>query len=50
MKRKILIEKTDGQYRTYFLQNDEIVEIHCSPADEASEHRHRLGDIYIGKV
>ncbi len=50
MKRKILIEKTDGQYRTYFLQNEEIVEIHCSPADEASEHRHRLGDIYIGKV
>ena len=50
MKRKILIEKTDGQYRTYFLENDEIVEIHCSPADETSGQHHRLGSIYVGKV
>ena len=50
MKRKILIEKTDGQYRTYFLENDEIVEIHCSPADDTSGQHHRLGSIYVGKV
>ena len=50
MKRKILIEKTDGQYRRYFLENGEIAEIHCSPADENPGGRHRLGDIYVGKV
>lgn len=49
MKRKILIEKRDGRVRTYFLENDEIVEIHSTSSDSGSE-RHRLGDIYIGKV
>ncbi|HJD04959.1 MAG TPA: ribonuclease E/G [Candidatus Mediterraneibacter caccogallinarum] len=50
MKRKILIEKTEGQIRTFFLENDEIVEIHCAPADEESAGRHLLGNIYVGKV
>lgn len=50
MKRKILIEKTEGQIRTLFLENDEIVEIHCAPADEESAGRHLLGNIYVGKV
>lgn len=50
MKRKILIEKTEGQIRTFFLENDEIVEIHCAPADEESAGRHLLGNIYVGKL
>lgn len=50
MKRKILIEKTEGQIRTFFLENDEIVEIHCAPADEESAGRHLLGNIYVGIV
>ena len=50
MKRKILIEKTEEQIRTFFLENDEIVEIHCAPADEESAGRHLLGNIYVGKV
>lgn len=50
MKRKILIEKAEGQIRTFFLENDEIVEIHCAPADEESAGRHLLGNIYVGKV
>lgn len=50
MKRKILIEKTEDQIRTFFLENDEIVEIHCAPADEESAGRHLLGNIYVGKV
>lgn len=50
MKRKILIEKTEEQIRTFFLENDEIVEIHCTPADEESAGRHLLGNIYVGKV
>ena len=50
MKRKLLIEKRDGKIRTYFIENDEIVEIHSSPAAGGEADRHRLGDIYIGKV
>ena len=50
MKRKLLIEKRDGKIRTYFIENDDIVEIHSSPASGGEEDRHRLGDIYIGKV
>lgn len=50
MKRKILIERTERQIHTFFLENDEIVEIHCAPADEKSAGRHLLGDIYIGRV
>ena len=44
------MEKTEGQIRTFFLENDEIVEIHCAPADEESAGRHLLGNIYVGKV
>ena len=44
------MKKTEGQIRTFFLENDEIVEIHCAPADEESAGRHLLGNIYVGKV
>ena len=50
MKRKLLIEKKDDKIRTYFIENDDIVEIHSTPASGGDADRHRLGDIYIGKV
>lgn len=50
MKRKILIEKRDGRIRTYFLENDEIVEIHSTFSDDRDSVSCRLGDVYIGKV
>lgn len=50
MKRKILIEKTQGQIRTFFMEDDDIVEIHCADAEGGRADSHRLGDIYIGKV
>ena len=50
MKRKLLIEKRDSKIRTYFLEDDDIVEIHSTPASGGDADRHRLGDIYIGKV
>ena len=50
MKRKLLIEKRDDKIRTYFIENDDIVEIHSTPASGGDADRHRLGDIYIGKV
>ena len=50
MRRKILIEKTDHQIRTFFLEDDDIVEIHCAPDGESGTGRHLIGDIYIGNV
>lgn len=50
MKRKILIEKAEGQIRTFFMEDGDIVEIHCADADSDRTESHRLGDIYIGKV
>lgn len=51
MKRKILIEKDGRNVRTFFLENDEIVEIHCSsPREAQGAHNVKIGDIYIGKV
>lgn len=50
MKRKILIEKTEGQVRTFLLENDTVVEIHCADSGEKGQGRYQIGDIYIGKV
>lgn len=50
MKRKILIEKREGRIRTYFLENEEIVEIHSAFSDDRDSVNCRIGDIYIGKV
>ena len=41
MKRKLLIEKRDNRIRTYF---------NSASASPSEADRHRLGDIYIGKV
>lgn len=50
MKRKLLIEKKDNIIRTYFIEDGDIVEIHSTSASGDYADRHRLGDIYIGKV
>lgn len=50
MKRKILIEKTEEQIRTFLLEDEDIVEIHCADADDRGTDSYRLGDIYVGKV
>ena len=50
MKRKPLIEKRDNRIRTYFIEDGDIVEIHSASASPSEADRHRLGDIYIGKV
>ena len=50
MKRKLLIEKRDNRIRTYFIEDGDIVEIHSVSASPSEADRHRLGDIYIGKV
>lgn len=50
MTRKILIIKEKGCVWTYLLENDEIVEIHCSPQNDAEKIPIALGNIYIGKV
>lgn len=50
MKRKILIEKTEDQVRTFLMENDTVVEIHCSDSDTKGSGRHQIGDVYIGKV
>ena len=39
MKRKILIEKTEGQIRTFLLEDGDIAEIHCADAD-GDRHDH----------
>jgi ribonuclease G len=50
LKRKLLIEKRDNRIRTYFIEDGDIVEIHSASASPSEADRHRLGDIYIGKV
>lgn len=50
MKRKILIEKAEGQVRTFILEDDKIAEIHCSSEQEDGAKDHRLGNIYVGRV
>ena len=50
MKRKILIEKKEDQVRTFLLENDTVVEIHCADFGRKEPGKHQIGDIYIGKV
>lgn len=50
MTRKILMIKEQGCVWTYLLEEDEIVEIHCSPQRDSDDIPVTLGNIYIGKV
>lgn len=47
MKRKLVITKLNHQIVTSLLEEEEVVEIHCS--EEAADEV-RLGNIYVGKV
>ena len=49
MKRKVLIEKKENHVWTFFLEEDQIAEIHCAKSDE-QEKAHQIGDIYVAKV
>ena len=50
MRRKILMTKEQGCVWTYLLEEDEIVEIHCTPQCESDKTPVALGNIYIGRV
>lgn len=50
MTRKILITKEDNGIWTWELEENEVVEIHCSPQHADGEQIPTLGSIYIGKV
>lgn len=50
MTRKILITKAENCIWTWVLEEDEVVEIHCSPQDETGSQVSALNNIYIGKV
>lgn len=50
MERKILMTREDGIVWTYFQENDEIIEIHCTDMEQTDQQAPILGNIYIGKV
>ena len=50
MIRKILITKDKNYIWTWELEDDEVVEIHCSPQEKLSKQKPVLNSIYIGKV
>lgn len=49
MNRKLVITKLDNKILTTVLENDEVVELHCTK-QEIQENAAILGNIYIGKV
>lgn len=50
MVRKILITKEENCIWTWEMENDEVVEIHCSPQEDGDHQNLALNNIYIGKV
>lgn len=50
ISRKILMMEEDSKIWMFLMEDDEIVEIHCEPADTSRTTRHVLGNIYVGKV
>ena len=44
MKRKVLVEKKENHVWTFFLEEDQIAEIHCAKSDE-QEKVHQIGDM-----
>lgn len=50
ISRKILMMEEDKKIWMFLIEDDEIVEIHCEPADAGQSVRHVLGNIYVGKV
>lgn len=49
MERKLVITKLKEKILTAVLENENIVELHCSEAEE-QKHSVMLGNIYVGKV
>lgn len=49
MKRKLVITKLENKILTSVLENEEIVELHCSD-EESGQESAVLGNIYVGKV
>ena len=49
MNRKLVITKLDGKIITAILENDVVVELHCSEQDTADKSP-QLGNIYVGRV
>lgn len=50
MDRKVIITKRKEKIVTSIMEDDEIVEIHCSDETSDSEFCHALGNIYVGRV
>nr|WP_089985601.1 ribonuclease E/G [Clostridium sp. C105KSO13] len=50
MSRKVLMMKEENKIWMFLLENDEIVEIHCTPEGEKGNSVQALGNIYVGKV
>lgn len=50
MTRKILITKEENCIWTWEMEEDEVVEIHCSPKENYESQKPVLNSIYIGKV
>jgi len=49
MNRKLIITKIDEKIWTSVLENEEVVELHCSRIEGQTE-KPTLGNIYVGKV
>lgn len=50
MVRKVLMTKEKGCVWTYFLEDSQVVEIHCAKENDEGKNVAALGNIYIGKV
>ena len=50
ISRKILMMKEENKIWMFLLEDDEIVEIHCTPESNRGEPVQTLGNIYVGKV
>ena len=50
ISRKILLIEKDNNCQMFELENNEIVEIHVESLESINEHKHSLGNIYVGRV
>lgn len=50
ISRKILMMNAQNKIWMFLLENDEIVEIHCTSPNASHAGKHVLGNIYVGKV
>lgn len=50
ISRKILMMREENRIWMFLIEDKEIVEIHCEPADGDCNLNHVIGNIYVGKV